>query len=55
MLSHSWQNLTLEQTQELHDDIERYLTLEDSEVNIDFWTVSIRLICFGVQHTNSKM
>jgi hypothetical protein len=23
----------------LHDDIERYLTLEQSEVNIDFWTV----------------
>jgi hypothetical protein len=34
------QNLSGEQTQELHDDIERYLSLERSEVNIDFWTVS---------------
>jgi len=32
-------NLSAEQTHELHDDIERYLTLEVSEVNLDFWTV----------------
>lgn len=35
----SFQSLNLEQTEELHDDIERYLSLEQSEVNIDFWTV----------------
>jgi hypothetical protein len=28
------------QVEELHDDIERYLSLEHSEVNIEFWTVS---------------
>ena len=35
------QNLTPDQTEELHEDIERYLTLEHSDVNIDFWTVRI--------------
>ncbi len=35
----SSQNLTSEQVEELHDDIERYLTLEQEEVNIDFWSV----------------
>lgn len=33
------QNLELVQTEELHDDIQRYLSLETSTVNIDFWTV----------------
>jgi hypothetical protein len=33
------QNLSPDQIDELHDDIERYLSLETSEVNIDFWTV----------------
>ena len=33
-------NLTLEQTEELHNDIVRYLSLEQSETNMDFWTVS---------------
>jgi len=33
------QNLGKEQIEELHDDIERYLTLEESKTNIDFWTV----------------
>ncbi|KAI0693576.1 mid region of cactin-domain-containing protein [Cytidiella melzeri] len=31
-------SLTPIQIEELHDDIERYLTLEQSEVNIEFWT-----------------
>ncbi|KAJ3550644.1 hypothetical protein NM688_g5028 [Phlebia brevispora] len=31
-------SLTPTQVQELHDDIEKYLTLEQSEVNIEFWT-----------------
>ncbi|KAI0796623.1 mid region of cactin-domain-containing protein [Abortiporus biennis] len=31
-------NLTAVQVEELHDDIERYLTLEQSETNIEFWT-----------------
>lgn len=32
------ENLTPAQVEELHDNIERYLTLEKSEVNIEFWT-----------------
>ncbi|GJE84046.1 mid region of cactin-domain-containing protein [Phanerochaete sordida] len=32
------ENLTPTQVEELHDDIERYITLEKSEVNIEFWT-----------------
>ncbi|EKM59099.1 uncharacterized protein PHACADRAFT_249317 [Phanerochaete carnosa HHB-10118-sp] len=32
------ENLTPTQVEELHDDIERYLSLEKSEVNIEFWT-----------------
>ncbi|CAL1700553.1 unnamed protein product [Somion occarium] len=31
-------SLSPQQVEELHDDIERYLRLEQSEVNIDFWT-----------------
>ncbi|KAI0347529.1 hypothetical protein BDW22DRAFT_1387867 [Trametopsis cervina] len=31
-------SLTPVQIEELHDDIERYLTLEQSDVNIEFWT-----------------
>jgi hypothetical protein len=38
------QNLSGQQIEELHDDIERYLSLEHVDVNIDFWTVR-RLIC----------
>ena len=37
------QSLSLEQTEELHGDIEKYLTLEQSDINIDFWTVSLAL------------
>ena len=36
---HFMQSLSLEQTEELHDDIERYLQLEEADVNIEFWTV----------------
>lgn len=35
----STQNLSTDQVEELYDDIERYLGLEKSETNIDFWTV----------------
>ncbi|TFK74423.1 hypothetical protein BDN72DRAFT_955760 [Pluteus cervinus] len=31
-------NLSPDQIEELHDDIERYITLETSKANIDFWT-----------------
>ena len=34
------QNLSLEQTEELQDDIEKYLSLEQVDLHIDFWTVS---------------
>lgn len=27
--------------EELHEDIERYLSLEQADLNIDFWTVRI--------------
>ncbi|KAF8165025.1 mid region of cactin-domain-containing protein [Crassisporium funariophilum] len=37
-------NLSSEQTRELHDDIERYLALEASEVNLDFWT-NMMVVC----------
>ncbi|KAJ6627559.1 mid region of cactin-domain-containing protein [Mycena sp. CBHHK59/15] len=37
-------NLSSEQVEELHDDIERYLTLEQTDVNIDFWT-NMMVIC----------
>jgi hypothetical protein len=33
------QNLSPDQVDELYDDIERYLNLEQSEINIEFWTV----------------
>lgn len=33
------QNLSSNDVYELHDDIENYLSLEQSEINIDFWTV----------------
>jgi len=43
------QNLSLEQTEELHDDIQKYLTLEQSDLNIDFWTVGLfPLILFNI-------
>ena len=34
------QNLTLEETEELHQDIQMYLTLEKEERHLDFWRVS---------------
>ncbi|KDR83408.1 hypothetical protein GALMADRAFT_640022 [Galerina marginata CBS 339.88] len=37
-------SLSSEQTHELHDDIERYLTLETSDVNLDFWT-NMMVVC----------
>ncbi|KAH8118345.1 mid region of cactin-domain-containing protein [Phellopilus nigrolimitatus] len=38
------ENLSLEQTEELHEDIERYLSLEQSDINIDFWT-NMMVVC----------
>jgi len=32
------------QVLELHDDIEKYLVLETSETNLDFWTVCLMLV-----------
>ncbi|KAF5393550.1 hypothetical protein D9757_000270 [Collybiopsis confluens] len=37
-------NLSNEQVEELHDDIERYMTLETSDTNIDFWT-NMMVVC----------
>lgn len=37
-------SLTPAQVEELHDDIERYLGLEESEVSIDFWT-NMMVVC----------
>ncbi|EEB86657.1 hypothetical protein MPER_16311, partial [Moniliophthora perniciosa FA553] len=34
----------LDQVEELHDDIERYIALEQNEVNIDFWT-NMMVVC----------
>lgn len=33
------QNLSPQQIDELHDDIQNYLALEKSEYNLEFWTV----------------
>ncbi|KZW04090.1 hypothetical protein EXIGLDRAFT_743681 [Exidia glandulosa HHB12029] len=38
------ENLTLEQVEELHDDIQRYLTLETEDLNIEFWT-NMMVVC----------
>ncbi|ESK97523.1 ny-ren-24 antigen [Moniliophthora roreri MCA 2997] len=37
-------NLSNQQVEELHDDIERYIALEQNEVNIDFWT-NMMVVC----------
>ncbi|KAJ3990277.1 mid region of cactin-domain-containing protein [Lentinula detonsa] len=37
-------NLNNDQVEELHDDIERYMTLEQNETNIDFWT-NMMVVC----------
>ncbi|KAJ7507484.1 mid region of cactin-domain-containing protein [Mycena galericulata] len=37
-------NLSAEQVEELHEDIERYLTLEQTNTNLDFWT-NMMVIC----------
>ncbi|KAI0265113.1 mid region of cactin-domain-containing protein [Gloeopeniophorella convolvens] len=37
-------NLSPDQVYELHDDIERYLTLETNDVNIEFWT-NMMVVC----------
>ncbi|KIL68288.1 hypothetical protein M378DRAFT_185301 [Amanita muscaria Koide BX008] len=37
-------NLSQQQIDELHEDIERYLSLEEEEVNIDFWT-NMMVVC----------
>ncbi|EGO01700.1 hypothetical protein SERLA73DRAFT_166227 [Serpula lacrymans var. lacrymans S7.3] len=37
-------NLSSEQVEELHDDIEHYLSLENSDVNIEFWT-NMMVVC----------
>lgn len=41
---HILDNLSPDQIDELHDDIERYLSLETSEVDIDFWT-NMMVVC----------
>ncbi|EPQ59381.1 hypothetical protein GLOTRDRAFT_55317 [Gloeophyllum trabeum ATCC 11539] len=37
-------SLSPDQVEELHDDIEHYLSLEQDEVNIDFWT-NMMVVC----------
>ncbi|KAG8799943.1 hypothetical protein FRC17_006999, partial [Serendipita sp. 399] len=41
---HILDNLNLAQTEELHDDIERYLRLEEEDTHIDFWT-NMMVVC----------
>ena len=41
--THVSQSLTPEQVEELHEDIEKYLRLEQSETNLEFWTVCVHL------------
>ena len=40
--------------EELHDDIQRYLRLEEFQVNIDFWTVSKCISGTNVSSMNSQ-
>ncbi|KAH7930024.1 hypothetical protein BV22DRAFT_1102007 [Leucogyrophana mollusca] len=37
-------SLSSDQIEELHDDIDRYLSLEQSEVNLEFWT-NMMVVC----------
>ncbi|KAE9406027.1 hypothetical protein BT96DRAFT_963717 [Gymnopus androsaceus JB14] len=37
-------NLSNDQVEELHEDIERYMTLEQTDTNIDFWT-NMMVVC----------
>ncbi|KAG6878249.1 hypothetical protein C0993_010021 [Termitomyces sp. T159_Od127] len=37
-------NLSVPQVEELHNDIEHYLSLEESEINLDFWT-NMMVVC----------
>ncbi|KZP12094.1 hypothetical protein FIBSPDRAFT_898449 [Athelia psychrophila] len=39
-----FENLTTDQVEELYDDIERYLNLEKSDINIEFWT-NMMVVC----------
>ncbi|EJU06447.1 hypothetical protein DACRYDRAFT_61177 [Dacryopinax primogenitus] len=39
-----FENLTFEQTEELHDDILKYLSLEKNDLNIEYWT-NLVVIC----------
>ncbi|KAF8605467.1 hypothetical protein BDV93DRAFT_470618 [Ceratobasidium sp. AG-I] len=39
-----FENLSLEQTEELHNDIQKYISLEHSQTNIDFWT-NMMVVC----------
>ncbi|GJJ07442.1 hypothetical protein Clacol_001644 [Clathrus columnatus] len=39
-----FESLGLSQTEELHDDIQRYLSLETSNINVDFWT-NMMVVC----------
>ena len=41
------QNLTLEETEELEEDINMYLSLEKSETNLDFWKVRVQFALYG--------
>lgn len=43
-------NLTLEETEELYEDIEMYISLEKSESNLDFWK-SMIVVCSAALET----
>lgn len=43
-------NLTLEETEELYEDIEMYISLEKSESNLDFWR-SMIVVCSAALET----
>ena len=58
MLTRPMQSLTPQQVEELHDDIEKYLRLEQSETNLEFWTVCARstcLACILLTHPQNMM
>jgi len=43
-------NLTLEETEELYEDIEMYISMEKSEANLDFWHAMI-VVCSAALET----
>jgi len=49
-----FENLTLQEVEELHQDIQRYLSLEKNPNNLDFWRVNNTIITIKLVRNNSS-